>query len=47
MSVKHLPRYVAEFSGRHNFRRLDTADQMAAMAQGAGGKRITYDTLTA
>ena len=46
MSVKHLPRYVAEFEGRHNVRPLDTADQMAAMARGADGKRMTYERLT-
>ena len=45
MSVKHLPRYVAEFEGRHNARPLDTADQMAAMARGADGKRMTYEGL--
>ena len=28
MSVKHLPRYVGEFAGRHNHRPMDTADQM-------------------
>ena len=44
-SVKHLPRYVNEFEGRHNFRPLDTADQMATMVQGADGKRLTYATL--
>ena len=47
MSRKHLPRYVAEFAGRHNSRPLDTADQMGALAQGADGKRITYEGLTA
>ena len=47
MSRKHLPRYVNEFAGRHNARPLDTADQMSAMARGADGKRVTYDSLTA
>ena len=47
MSIKHLPRYVAEFEGRHNARPLDTADQMAAMARRADGKRMTYEGLTA
>ena len=28
MSPKHLHRYIQEFAGRHNFRRLDTIDQM-------------------
>ena len=45
MSAKHLGRYVGEFEGRHNSRPLDTAEQMAAMARGAEGKRLTYDAL--
>ena len=32
-SVKHLGRYVGEFSGRHNDRPKDTTDQMRHMAQ--------------
>ena len=47
VSVKHLDLYVAEFSGRHNVRPLDTADQMVQMAQGADGKRMTYIGLIA
>ena len=47
MSVKHLPRYVAEFEGRHNSRPFDTAEQMRIMAQGADGKRMTYAELIA
>ena len=31
-SEKHLDRYVAEFSGRHNMREADTAAIMAAVA---------------
>ena len=46
ISPKHLDRYVNEFAGRHNARRLDTADQMAALAQGMIGKRLTYLELT-
>ena len=45
VSVKHLGRYVDEFSGRHNVRPLDTQDQMDRMAAGAVGKRLTYANL--
>ena len=45
MSPEHLPRYLAEFEGRHNARDLDTADQMAAMVRGAEGRRLRYDDL--
>ena len=47
MSRKHLGRYVAEFSGRHNLRDADTTDQLSAMARGLVGKRLTYAELTA
>ena len=46
LSEKHLSRYVNEFAGRHNQRPLDTIDQMAAMARGLDGKRLTYKELT-
>ena len=46
ISVKHLQRYVNEFAGRHNIRDLDTVKQMAALAHGMGGKRLTYKQLT-
>ena len=45
MSEKHLGQYVNEFAGRHNIRGRDTADQMAAIARGAEGKRLTYKDL--
>ena len=45
MSAKHLDRYVNEFEGRHNVRPMDTAEQMAATARGADGKRLTYADL--
>ncbi len=38
MSPKHLDRYVAEFSGRHNDRESDTADQMGNLVPGDGGQ---------
>ena len=44
-SVKHLPRYVNEFAGRHNNRPSNTAEQMTAMVQGMGGKRLRYEDL--
>ena len=46
-SEKHLGRYVDEFSGRHNIRPRDTADQMASMVKGAEGKRLRYADLIA
>ena len=45
MSAKHLQRYVDEFSGRHNMRKLDTIDQMRVMAKGMDGKRLRYRDL--
>ena len=47
VSVKHLARYNTEFEGRHNFRPLNTADQMTTMARGAEGKRLRYRDLAA
>ena len=46
-SVKRLDMYVTEFEGRHNFRPLDTAEQMAELARGAVGKRLPYSDLIA
>ena len=37
MSVKHLQRYVDEFSGRHDIRKLDTTDQMGVVAARMAG----------
>ena len=47
MSPKHLPRYVAEFEGRHNDRPTDTMTQMERLAQGLDRKRLRYADLTA
>ncbi len=47
MSDKHLARYIGEFAGRHNARTVDTMEQMALMAQGMMGKRLTYQELIA
>ena len=44
-SAKHCGRYVAEFTGRHNQRPLDTAEQLEAMAQAIVGKRLRYSDL--
>ena len=46
MSEKHLGRYVGEFAGRHNDCSADTIDQMATIAAGMVGKRLTYKGLT-
>ena len=47
MSDKHLTRYIGEFAGRHNARASDTLEQMALMAHGMLGKRLTYQELIA
>ena len=47
LSEKHLDRYVAEFSGRHTVRDHDTKHQMAMLAKGMVGKRLTYRELVA
>ena len=47
MSEKHLERYIEEFSGRHNVRETDTADQMAGLTRGMVGKRLRYADLIA
>ena len=45
MSPKHLQKYVDEFCGRHNVRRLDTIDQMKVVAKGMVGKRLRWRDL--
>ena len=47
LSEKHLDRYVREFTGRNNIRDMDTIDQMAVLARGFVGKRLTYKELIA
>ena len=47
MSEKHFDRYVVKFSGRHNDRTKNTADQTAHVVKGIDGKRFTYDRLVA
>ena len=46
-SVKHLHRYITEFSGRHNVRDLDTIEQLTALAAGMTGKVLPYRDLIA
>ena len=46
-SKKHLDRYVTEFAGRHNLRRLDTMDQMVSVLSRMEGKRLRYEELIA
>ena len=45
MSPVHLQRYVDEFAGRHNQRKLDTELTMIIMYQRMVGKRLTYREL--
>ena len=45
MSPAHLQRYVDEFAGRHNQRKLDTELQMILMVQLMVGKRLRYRDL--
>ena len=47
ISPKHLNRYVQKFAIRHNIREQDTIDQMAEIAKGMAGKRLTYSDLSA
>ena len=49
VSVKHLDRYVSEFTFRLNEGNceVDTADRMAALFSAMPGKRVTYKELTA
>ena len=45
VSVRHLPRYLHEFTGRLDHRDLDTSEQLAGIARGRVGKRLTYTAL--
>ena len=45
ISVKHLHRYINEFSTRHNIRSLETLEQMAIISKGFIGKSLPYKAL--
>lgn len=47
VSAKHLPRYVNEFTGRHNSRPMDTSAQLSSLVVGMEGKRLPYKALVA
>ena len=44
-SVKHLEKYVLEFSGQHNIRELDTINQMESIVKNMEGKRLKFEDL--
>ena len=46
ISFKHLQRYVNEFVGRHNLRRMDTMSQMVQVVAAMAGRRLMYRELT-
>ena len=46
IGYKFLQQYVDEHSGQYSVRDMDTADQMAHLAAGMVGKRLTYRKLT-
>ncbi|MYF68522.1 MAG: transposase [Proteobacteria bacterium] len=45
ISPRHLKRYVAEYSGRHNARPPETIDQMRDVAGNLIGKRLACRVL--
>ena len=47
LSEKHLDHYVRAFTGRNNFRDMDTLDQMASLVHAIVGKRCRYADLVA
>ena len=47
MSVKHLDRYVNEFSRRHSQRHEDMIDCIAETIDGMIGRKLSYKELTA
>ena len=47
ISPKYLQRYVTQFAGKHNLRRLDTITQMECVVSGMVGKHLPYKVLIA
>ena len=45
MSRAHLQRYIDEFAGRHNQRKMDTEVQMVMLVQQMVGRRLHYREL--
>ncbi|MXX91152.1 MAG: IS1595 family transposase [Boseongicola sp. SB0675_bin_26] len=46
-SKRHMHRYIAEFTARHNFRKADTMTQIELIAERGKGKRLRYEDLVA
>ena len=46
VSPKHLQRYINQFAGKHNFRSMNTIDQMKHVVAGMVGKQLLYRKLT-
>ena len=45
ISLVKADEVVSEFSGRHNIRNADTADQMAIITRQSVGKRLRFQDL--
>ncbi len=46
VSVRHLPRYLAEFDFRFTTRKLADSNRLQRMVDQADGRRLTYRPLT-
>ena len=46
MSPKHMNRYLSEYTGRFNARKLSPQEHMAEIVKGGAGKRLRYKDLT-
>ena len=44
-SVRHLDKYVLEFSGRHNIRELEISDQMESIVKNVEWERLKFEDL--